>query len=404
VRRRYLLVMGVCLAAVAGVLSFSSCSSEAVAESQSSGPPRAVTVGVTTVKSRDLPIVLSGLGTVVPSQSVTVRSRVAGQLERVSFREGELVSRGQVLAEIDPRSLQARVTQTAGQLAKDRVLLANARVELQRARALAENRLISEQEVANLASSLEQHQAAEQISRGVHASAELELSYTRITAPIHGRIGFRQLDVGNNVDAAAPLAVIHRLQPITVLFTLPEDVVPTIVRAMKQAGDAKQELEVEAWDKGARNLLARGTLLTIDNQIDAATGTVKLKAEFANDGGTLFPNQFVNIRFVVEVVRNATVVPVAAIQRGRDGPFAYVVGADQVAAVRKLVLGSSDGGESAVLQGLIVGERVVVQGIDQVREGVRVSPSDPTRSREGEPPRDPTRARSNPEQPRTPRP
>lgn len=390
--RRLLLLTVVPLGAVAGVLLFSRFSGEAAAENRPQAAPRSVSVGVTAAQKRDLPVVLSGLGTVVPSQSVTVRSRVAGQLVRLAFREGEMVERGQLLAEVDPRTFRTRVAQTAGQLAKDRVLLANAKVELERSRKLAKDRLISEQEVENQASLVAQYQAGEQISQGVHGAAELELSYTRITAPIRGRIGFRQLDVGNNVDTAAPIAVIHNIQPIAVLFTLPEDAVPEVVREIQRAKAEKRKLEVEAWDKGSHGLLARGTLLTIDNQIDAATGTVKLKAEFDNQDGTLFPSQFVNIRFVVQVLRDATVVPVGAIQRGREGPFAYVIGPEQVASVRKLTLGPSEGGQSVVREGLAAGELVVLQGIDQVREGTRVNPSAPLETREPKPAGDAARA------------
>jgi multidrug efflux system membrane fusion protein len=385
--RKFLLLTALPGAGVLGIVLFSKFSAEAVAESRTRDTPsKAVPVQVAAARTADLPVVLSGLGSVMPSQSVIVRSRVAGQLVRVAFHEGELVEKGQLLAEIDPRPFQARVAQTDGQLARDRALLANARTVLARSRVLAQGHLVSAQDVENQTSLVEQYQAAERISEGVHAAAELDLGFTRVSAPIRGRVGFRQLDVGNNVDAASPLVVIHGVQPIAVVFTLPEDDVSAVLRAIRRAkvearGAAREQnkdhraLEVEAWDKGSKTLLAKGTLLTIDNQIDTATGTFKLKAMFDNEEGELFPNQFVNVRFVADVLRGATVVPMAAVQRGRDGPFAYVVGPDQVATVRKLIIGATEGGESVVREGLAPGELVVVQGIDQVREGARVKPS-----------------------------
>ncbi|MFT3926944.1 MAG: efflux RND transporter periplasmic adaptor subunit [Myxococcales bacterium] len=375
--RKFLLLAALPCGVLAGALTWSRLSTEAAAESPTRAGPRVVTVGVSQAQVRDLPVVLSGLGTVVPSESVNVRSRVTGQLVRVSFREGEWVERGQVLAEVDPREFRARLTQTEGQLDKDRVVLAHARADLERARVLAKDRLISEQEVAAQESLVGQYQANERISQGIHDAAALELGHTRISAPIRGRIGFRQLDVGNNVDATTALAVIHGVEPITVVFTLPEDTVAAVVQELARARQAKRPLEVEAWDKGSHRRLARGKLATIDHQIDASSGTVKLKAEFDNHDGALFPNQFVNVRFVVQVVRDATVIPIGAVQRGREGPFAYVVGKDHVASVRKLELGPTEGPEAVVRGGVSAGELVVVQGIDGVREGSQVSFKEP---------------------------
>jgi membrane fusion protein, multidrug efflux system len=374
--RKILLVAVLPATVLVGALLFSRFSTEAVAESPARGAARAVPVAVSAALRGELPISLSGLGTAVPFQSVTVRSRVPGQLVQVAFREGELVAHGQLLAEVDPRVFRARLMQAEGQLAKDQAILANAERDLERAQALAKDKLISEQEVSSQASLVNQYRALQRISQGVHDAAALELSHTKITAPIRGRIGFRQLDVGNNVDTTGTIAVIHGTQPIYVVFTLPEDVISAVARAFGDARRNRRELPVEAWDKGSRTLLSRGRLTTFDNQIDAATGTVKLKAEFDNQDGALFPNQFVNVRFVIEVLRDAVTVPAAAVQRGREGPFAYVVSPDQhVASVRELDLGPTEAGRTVVRAGLEPGELVVLQGVDQVREGAHVAPS-----------------------------
>jgi multidrug efflux system membrane fusion protein len=371
--RKVPLLTALSVLGMVGVGLFSRFSAQAAGEKKKD-PARVVPVQVAAAKTVDLPVVLSGLGSVVPSQSVTVRSRVAGQLVRLAFREGELVQQGQLLAEVDARPFQAKVAQTAGQLARDRALLTHARSELERMQGLAKNHLISEQALATQASLVAEYQAAERVSVGLNDAAQLELGFTRILAPIRGRVGFRQMDVGNNVDLATPLVVIHAVEPIAVIFTLPEDDVPLVTQTMQRARAEKRALEVEAWDKGTRLRIARGTLLTIDNQIDAATGTVKLKALFENHEQELFPNQFVNVRFTVDVLQGATVVPVASIQRGREGPFVYVVDAQQVSSVRKLELGISADGASVVRSGLEPGELVVVQGVDQVRDGTKVKP------------------------------
>lgn len=340
-------------------------------KSQESPSARPVSVQVARAKRSNVRVVLSGLGTVVPLRSVTVRSRVAGQLLRVAYREGELVKEGQLLAELDPRPFQARVAQAEGQLLRDRALLENARIELERARAMAQDKLLSTQQVLAQQSLVEQHRGTEQASLGALAAAQLELGFTRITAPIRGRIGFRLLDVGNNVTPANDLALINEVDPIAVIFSLSEDQVQTVFKRLQSGDKDARELPVEAWDKGNRSLLERGKLLTIDNQIDQATGTVRLKAQFQNEQGRLFPSQFVNVRFDIDELAGVVVVPQAAVQRGREGAFVYVVGPTETVEVRKVVLGPVESGSVVVEQGLSSDERVVVAGADQIREGSR---------------------------------
>lgn len=373
--RKLLLTAALASAAGLGLLGVSRFSAEAVAKgAPHAGGARSVSVQVATARTTDLAVVLTGLGSVVASRSVTVRSRVAGQLVRVSFREGETVERGQVLAELDDRVFAAKVREAEGLLARDRALLRNARAELARVSALRDERLVSEQQIENQTSLVEQYEAAERVSAAHLEAAKLELEFTRVRAPIRGRVGFRQVDVGNNIGVTDPIAVIHELEPIAVVFTLREDDVHSVLQSIQQVQARGEALEVEAWDKGSRALIARGRLVALDNQIDAATGTIQLKAEFDNGDGALYPSQFVNVRFVVDTLKDVTVVPAAAIQRGREGPFVYVVDEAGVAHVRPVELGLERDAELVVRAGLSPGERVVTQGADQLRDGAQTTP------------------------------
>jgi len=302
---------------------------------------------------------------------VTVRSRVEGELLKIHFTEGQVVKAGDVLAEIDPRPFQVQLMQAEGQMARDQALLANARIDLERYRTLFEQDSIAKQQVDTQAALVRQYEGAVRTDQSQIDNARLQLTYSRVTAPISGRLGLRQVDQGNVVRAGDPngLVVITQLQPIAAVFTIPQDQIFNVIKRINQP----QKLPVEAWDRENRNRVASGTLITVDNQIDPATGTVKLKAEFPNDDGALFPNQFVNVRMLVDVRRDATVVPSAALQRGAQGvAFVYVVKDDGTVSMRQVKPGPSEGAQTAIESGIAPGERVVVDGLDRLREGARV--------------------------------
>jgi len=315
-------------------------------------------------------IVMNGLGTATPLRTVTVRSRVDGELTRVLFQEGQAVKEGELLAEIDPRSYQVALEQAQGQLAKDVALLENARLDLERYRALFKQDSIARQQVDTQVSLVRQYEGAVRVDRSQIDNVKLQLSYTKITAPVAGRVGLRLVDQGNMVRAgdASGLVVITQLQPVAVLFTVPQDSVPVVMRRM-QSGE---KIPVEAWDREQKSKLADGELVSADNQIDPATGTVKLKAQFGNEDFALFPNQFVNVRMKLDTLRDVVVIPSAAVQRGAQGLFVYVVRPDNTVAQRVVKLGPAEGLRVAVSEGLAAGEVVVVDGMDRLRPGAQV--------------------------------
>jgi len=333
-----------------------------------SPPPVAVTTQAAT--RGDVSVYLTALGAVTPLNTVTVKSRVDGQLVSVPFKEGDVVQAGDLLAEIDPRPFQVQLTQAEGQMARDQALLDNARADLERYRILLAEDSIARQQVDTQQALVHQYEGAIKVDQGQIASARLRLDYCRITAPIGGQVGLRLVDAGNMVHATDPggLVVITQLVPITAVFAIPEDSLPRVLARWR----AGARLPVEAYDRALKQRLAVGALTTIDNQIDPATGTVKLKAEFANAGHELFPKQFVNARLLLDVQRGATLVPAAAVQRGTQGSFVYVVKPDGTAAVRPVKAGTEQGDDVSIETGLAPGELVVVEGADRLRDGSRV--------------------------------
>lgn len=365
-RRRWWAVgLVVALGLAAGVFALRQSSHPAAPKA---GARAAAPVAVVAEPARHGPMVraLDGIGTVTPLATVTVRSRVDGQLMAVHFNEGEVVQAGALLAEIDPRPFQVALAQAEGQMARDQALLANARVDLERYRRLVATDSIPKQQLDTQSALVHQYEGAVQADQAQVDQARLQLTYSRITAPISGRLGLRLVDAGNIIHAsdAGGLVTIAQIEPIAVLFTIPEDSVPAVLEKLRQGGPP---LVVDAYDRAPQRRLARGTLLTVDNAIDPSTGTLRLKAQFDNADGSLFPNQFVNARLLLDRQDDALLIPSAAVQRGPDGPFVYVVQADQTAARRAVRLGLSDGDSVVVEDGVSDGELVIVDGADAVR-------------------------------------
>jgi multidrug efflux system membrane fusion protein len=334
-------------------------------------PQLPIPVRVATARLEDMEVHLNALGTVTPLNTVTVRSRVDGELINIAFTEGETVAAGALLAEIDPRPYQAELDQAEGQQQQNLALLQNAESNLRTYQELWQQDSIARQQLDNQEALVRQYRGTLKIDQAQVDNARLQLSFTRIRAPIAGRVGLRKVDPGNLISStdAEGLVVITQMNPTAVLFSLPEAELPAVLAAL--AGPERPA--VEAWSRDGTLLLATGALRTLDNQIDTGTGTIGLKAEFTNADQRLFPNQFVNVRLRLRTLHDATVIPVAAVQYGAPGTYVYLVDERQRIAIRHVELGPGNGVQVAVAQGLTPGERVVVEGLDRLREGSAVT-------------------------------
>ena len=327
-------------------------------------------VQAATATSEAVPRYLSGLGTVTAANTVTVRSRVDGQLLAIHFTEGQQVKAGDLLAEIDPSQFKVALAQAEGQLAKDRATLANARRDLARYQQLVKTNLVSRQELDTQQSLVSETQGTIKADEAAVASAQLQLNWSRITAPIDGRVGLKQVDIGNQISSSdtTGIVVLTQTHPIDVVFTLPENQIATVVQAQK----AGKKLVVEAWDRTNKQKISEGSLLSLDNQIDVTTGTIKLKARFTNQDDALFPNQFVNARMLVDTEQNAVVIPTAALQMGNEGHFVWVLNDENKVSKHTVTPGIQDSLKVVINAGLSAGDRVVTDGIDRLTEGAKV--------------------------------
>ncbi len=333
----------------------------------------AVPVIVATAQRGDLPVYFNGLGTVTAFNTVTVRSRVDGQLISVAFKEGQFVHEGDLLAQIDPRPFQVQLEQALGQLAKDQAQRRDAEANLERFKLLLKEGVIPQQQLDTQAALVGQFDGAIASDQAQINNAKLQLTYSHITAPISGRIGLRLVDAGNIVHASDTngLLVITQLQPISVIFSLPQDQLPQVMSKLRSG----TQLPVEAYDRDDTAKIATGKLQTIDNQIDVTTGTYKLKSIFSNEDNALFPNQFVNVHLLVDTKRDLTVVPAAAIQRGPQGTYVYAAGNDNTAKIRTVTIAQSTGNSVGLSAGLNPGDVVVIDGQDKLQDGTKINPS-----------------------------
>ncbi|MFI0489809.1 MAG: MdtA/MuxA family multidrug efflux RND transporter periplasmic adaptor subunit [Yersinia sp. (in: enterobacteria)] len=386
---RLLLLLGTAVAIVVAVLVWRHV--DVTPDSRASGlqPPAAKNTGAragsrrnitmppvqaTAATEQTVPRYLTGLGTVIAANTVAVTSRVDGQLMAIHFVEGQQVNAGDLLVEIDPRPYQVLLTQAQGQLAKDQATLDNVRRDLARYQKLVKTGVISQQELDTQASLVRQSEGSVKTVQGTIDSAKLQLTYSRITAPISGKVGLKHVDVGNYITSgtSTPIVVITQIHPIDMIFTLPENDIPAIMQAQKTAAKNNTTVAVEAWDRTNKQMLAQGYLLSIDNQIDTTTGTLKLKSRFNNADDMLFPNQFVNARIKVDLLQNAVVVPTAAIQMGNEGSFVWTLNDENKVSKHLVTTGIQDSKQVVISAGLDAGQRVVTDGIDHLTEGLQV--------------------------------
>jgi len=331
--------------------------------------PASVSISTAIAEKGSIGVYINALGTVTPLSTVTVNSRVDGQLMSVNYREGQMVGKGDVLVEIDPRPFQAALTQAEGQLARDKALLENAYIDLKRYQTAYAKYAIPKQQLDTQAALVQQDEGIVKLDQGVLDNARLQLAYCQVRSPISGRVGLRLVDPGNIVHATdtTGMLVINQVQPISVIFSVAEDYLPQIQQQLRRGN----RLVVAAYDRAQQKKISSGSLLTFDNQIDTTTGTVKLKAVFPNTDLALFPNQFVNARLLVNTQRGVVLVPNAAIQRNGQGAFVFVVQPDQTVAMRTVSAGTTDGNVTAV-EGVNAGDTIAVDGFDKLQGGVKV--------------------------------
>ena len=370
-RRRWLwlfvpLLLGLCAYFLSGTTAGGKAANTAPNAARTALP-----VVAATARTGDIGVFYTGLGAVTPLATVTVRSRVDGQIRSIRYREGDTVHKGDLLVEIDDGPFRAALTQAEGQLIRDQATLENARIDLGRYQQLVPLKAVPEQQLATQQATVHQSEGVVKLDQGLIDSAKVNLAYTRITAPVSGRIGLRLVDLGNIVHAADTngLLVITQMDPISVIFTISEDQLQVVLGKVA----AGQTLEVDAYDRAGKTKLAQGSLSTLDNQVDPTTGTLKLRATFENAKGTLFPNQFVNARLLVQEKRGVTLVPTAAVQRNSQATYAYVVKPDSTVTVRPITIGTTEGDDSEVTSGLAPGDVVVMTGVDRLQEGSKVS-------------------------------
>ena len=344
--------------------------SRADKNAKASGPPPAVPVGVATVQERDFPVYLTGLGSVLAFNTVALKTRIDGQITQVNFQEGQDVSVGQLLIQIDPRPYEVALQTAIANLQRDEAQLNNAKVQFERMKALYAGGVIAKQDLDTQEASFGQYEGTIAADKAAIESAKLNLVYTRITSPINGRIGLRQVDIGNYVQASAttPMVIITQLHPIAIDFTLPEDQLQAVRQRMNEG-----TLEVDVYSRDDQTKLSTGKLLTIDNQIDQTTGTAKLKAVFENPDNNLWPNQFVNVHLLLETRKDALTMPASAIQRGPQGTFTYAVDANNTVQVKPVQIALTQGNTVVIASGLQAGDKVVTDGQEKLQPGSRVS-------------------------------
>jgi multidrug efflux system membrane fusion protein len=368
-RGRWILLVLLLLGGVVAFYFFQRQTKKKGEAVKASPSPVAVSVTTAVAQKGSIGVYVNALGSVTPLYTVTVTSRVDGQLMKVNYREGQMVREGDVLAEIDPRPFQAQLTQAEGQYERDKALLENAYIDLARFQTAYSKNAIPKQQLDTQVATVHQLEGTVKNDLGLIEAAKVQLVYCKITSPISGRVGLRLVDPGNVVHATdtTGMLVITQLQPISVIFTAAEDSIPQIQKHLRKGN----RLMVEALDRAQTKKLATGTLLTIDNEINSNTGTVRLKATFPNHDNALFPNQFVNARLLVNTQHGVTLVPTAAIQRNAQGAFVYVLKSDQTAAMQTISVGTTDGNIAAV-EGLNAGDVVAVDGFDKLQNGVKV--------------------------------